>query len=174
MSGQNRFVADLFKDLLSVSSVKFLVTRALGFEGFFLLHSFINNPTYLFTSPFVNDRMPDFSFNFWVRGWNLTIQMKPLQRHFRLVLFASKHFTKKKIGNLALFWQLGHFKDRKGFMFKSCLVATQQRKKFFNIKLFCIGIIWMTSVQTRWTNIYKLQWRHEGNQYVTNSLRLQL
>ena len=64
MSGQNRFVADLFKDLLSVSSVKFLVTRALGFEGFFLLHSFINNPTYLFTSPFVFDRMADFSFNF--------------------------------------------------------------------------------------------------------------
>ena len=27
---------------------------------------------------------------------DLTIQMKPLQRHFRLVLFASKHFTKKK------------------------------------------------------------------------------
>ena len=74
MSGQNRFVADLFKDLLSVSSVKFLVTRALGFEGFFfLLHSFINNPTYLFTSPFVNDRMADFSFNFWVRGWNVAI-----------------------------------------------------------------------------------------------------
>ena len=28
---------------------------------------------------------------------DLTIQMKPLQRHFRLVLFASKHFTKKKL-----------------------------------------------------------------------------
>ena len=174
MSGQNRFVADLFKDLLSVSSVKFLVTRALGFEGFFLLHSFINNPTYLFTSPFVNDRMPDFSFN----GWNVAIWP------FKWNLFSDTfgwcylHLSilqkKKKIGNLALFWQLGHFKDRKGFMFKSCLVATQQRKKFFNIKLFCIGIIWMTSVQTRWTNIYKLQWRHEGNQYVTNSLRLQL
>ena len=65
MSGQNRFVAEFFKDLLSASSVKFLVTRALGFEGFFfLLHSFINNPTCLFTSPFVFDRMPDFSFNF--------------------------------------------------------------------------------------------------------------
>ena len=27
---------------------------------------------------------------------DVTIQMKPLQRHFQLLLFASKHFTKKK------------------------------------------------------------------------------
>ena len=31
-----------------------------------------------------------------MKSCDLTIQMKPLQRHFRLVLFASKHFTKKK------------------------------------------------------------------------------
>ena len=74
MSGQNRFVAGFFKDLLSASSVKFLVTRALGFGVFFfLLHSFINNPTCLFTSPFVFDRIADFSLNFWVRGWNVAI-----------------------------------------------------------------------------------------------------
>ena len=31
-----------------------------------------------------------------MKCYDLTIQMKPLQRHLRLVLFASKHFTKKK------------------------------------------------------------------------------
>ena len=58
MSGQNRFIADLFKDLLSVSSVKFLVTRALGFEGFFfcfilsstIQHTFSHHPLYLIES----------------------------------------------------------------------------------------------------------------------------
>ena len=57
MSGQNRFVADLFKDLLSVSSVKFLVTRALGFYGFFcfilsstIQHAFSHHPLYLIES----------------------------------------------------------------------------------------------------------------------------
>ena len=58
MSGQNRFVAEFFKDLLSASSVKFLVTRALGFEGFFFLlhlsstiqHAFSHHPLYLIES----------------------------------------------------------------------------------------------------------------------------
>ena len=59
MSGQNRFVAEFFKDLLSASSVKFLVTRALGFEGFFFFcfilsstiqHAFSHHPLYLIES----------------------------------------------------------------------------------------------------------------------------
>ena len=38
-----------------------------------------------------------------MKSCDVTIQMKPLQRHYQLVLFASRHFTQKKVGNLALF-----------------------------------------------------------------------
>ena len=43
---------------------------------------------------------------------DVTIQMKPLQRHFQLLLFASKHFTKKKKKlEIWPYFEYGHFED---------------------------------------------------------------
>ena len=48
-----------------------------------------------------------------MKSCDVTIQMKPLQQHFKLVLFASKYFPKKKKLEIWPYFDYDHFEDWK-------------------------------------------------------------